>query len=177
MVNNAGIGGVYEKDPELMISINLTAVIMGTIKAIEKMNKQKGGNGGLVVNIASIAGINIYPIFPTYTATKNGVNAYTRCLKDACHVDKVGVRVNSISPWIVKTPMTADIKSPKMKAIVEAHGFAEFSDVMKAFTLLLDDDTKHGSVIAVLPDNQVVDVPPPPTVGPMVEGFDWPCLF
>jgi len=172
MVNNAGIAN--ERMPELMISINLTAVIMGTIKAIDKMNKQKGGNGGLVVNLASAAGVNVVPMIPTYSATKHGVAAYTRCLKESCHLDKVGVRVNAIAPWFVKTAMTA----PNAEgAVMKAHGFAEFDDVVKAFTMILDDETMHGEVITVLPENKVYAVPPAAPVGPVIEGFPCPCLF
>ena len=41
------------------VSINLTAVIEGTYHGIEMMSRQKGGEGGVVVNVGSAAGIDL----------------------------------------------------------------------------------------------------------------------
>nr|XP_019941018.1 PREDICTED: 15-hydroxyprostaglandin dehydrogenase [NAD(+)]-like [Paralichthys olivaceus] len=54
MCNNAGI--LDEATWEKMVSINLMGVIRGTYQALDHMNKLKGGRGGVIINISSLAG-------------------------------------------------------------------------------------------------------------------------
>lgn len=54
-------------------------VIFSTLAAIEIMGKSNGGNGGIVMNIASVSGLDIVGSFPSYTASKHGVVGFTRC--------------------------------------------------------------------------------------------------
>lgn len=53
-------------------------VINTTYAAIEFMGKTNGGNGGIVMNIASTLGLDYLCVFPAYTASKHGVVALTR---------------------------------------------------------------------------------------------------
>uniref|UniRef100_A0A8C2PQI8 Zgc:56585 n=1 Tax=Cyprinus carpio TaxID=7962 RepID=A0A8C2PQI8_CYPCA len=55
LCNNAGI--VNEKHWEKTIAINLGGVVRGTYLALEHMKKENSGNGGVIVNISSIAGL------------------------------------------------------------------------------------------------------------------------
>lgn len=48
-----------------------------TYTAIDFMSKQKGGRGGIVLNIASVAGIQSFFSLPAYTASKHGVIGFT----------------------------------------------------------------------------------------------------
>ncbi|XP_007894131.1 15-hydroxyprostaglandin dehydrogenase [NAD(+)] isoform X2 [Callorhinchus milii] len=57
MCNNAGINN--EKNWEMTMNINLISVIRGTYLALDYMNKAKGGNGGVIVNTASLAGLEM----------------------------------------------------------------------------------------------------------------------
>ncbi|XP_040554867.1 15-hydroxyprostaglandin dehydrogenase [NAD(+)] isoform X1 [Gallus gallus] len=54
VVNNAGVNN--EKDWESTIQINLTSVIRGTYLGLEYMRKGNGGDGGVIINISSLAG-------------------------------------------------------------------------------------------------------------------------
>ncbi|KAF4077237.1 hypothetical protein AMELA_G00205700 [Ameiurus melas] len=76
--NNAGIAN--EENWEKTISINLSGVVRGTYLALDHMKKQNGGNGGVIINISSLAGLGPFPSAPIYTATKYGVVGFTRCL-------------------------------------------------------------------------------------------------
>lgn len=42
------------------------------------MSKTHGGQGGIILNVASMAGLNSYPGFPAYNASKHGVVGYTQ---------------------------------------------------------------------------------------------------
>lgn len=53
-------------------------VINVTQAAIEFMGKPNGGNGGIVMNIASVSGLDCVGVWPVYTASKHGVVGLTR---------------------------------------------------------------------------------------------------
>lgn len=54
------------------------AVIHGTMLGLKYMGKDNGGDGGIIVNIASIAGITPFAVCPIYCATKHGVIGLSR---------------------------------------------------------------------------------------------------
>jgi short-subunit dehydrogenase len=74
VINNAGIGG--EAKFEDIVNVNVIGVMRGTQLAFEFMDKSS--KGGLVINVASLAGLTPTPMTPTYSATKHAVVAYTR---------------------------------------------------------------------------------------------------
>ncbi|XP_053920703.1 15-hydroxyprostaglandin dehydrogenase [NAD(+)] isoform X2 [Cuculus canorus] len=63
VVNNAGVNN--EKDWESTIQINLTSVIRGTYLGLEYMRKGHGGDGGVIINISSLAAGSIRPPVPS----------------------------------------------------------------------------------------------------------------
>ncbi|CAH1646230.1 unnamed protein product [Spodoptera littoralis] len=81
LVNNAGVAdeGNLAKIRTL-IEINITALINGTLKAIELMRKDKGGRGGAIINVSSIGGlVQVSPMF-TYSTSKRAVLQFTTCV-------------------------------------------------------------------------------------------------
>merc|ERR1712004_842630 len=76
--NNAGI--VNENDWKTCIDVNLNSVISGSRLAVEHMSATSGGNGGTIINIASLAGLMMFPLCPVYCATKHAVLGYTRSI-------------------------------------------------------------------------------------------------
>lgn len=48
------------------------------------MSKANGGSGGIIVNIASVAGLEPIPGMPIYSATKHGVIGFTRSMAVSC---------------------------------------------------------------------------------------------
>uniref|UniRef100_A0A3P9LPJ0 15-hydroxyprostaglandin dehydrogenase n=1 Tax=Oryzias latipes TaxID=8090 RepID=A0A3P9LPJ0_ORYLA len=107
LCNNAGI--LREGDWEKTISINLGGVIRMTYAALEHMNKLSGGQGGVVVNTSSVAGLDPLPSCPAYSATKHGVVAFTRAMAAASRASEYGIRFNVVCPVRVQT----DISSPQ----------------------------------------------------------------
>ncbi|NWX29023.1 PGDH dehydrogenase, partial [Notiomystis cincta] len=83
VVNNAGVNN--EKDWESTIQTNLTSVIRGTYLGLEYMRKGKGGDGGVIINISSLAGLMPAAFQPVYCATKHGVIGFTRSIAVSMH--------------------------------------------------------------------------------------------
>jgi 15-hydroxyprostaglandin dehydrogenase (NAD) len=54
------------------------AVVRGTLLGLQYMGVDEGGKGGVVVNMSSIACLEVNPVFPVYTATKHAVIGLTR---------------------------------------------------------------------------------------------------
>ena len=109
LVNNAGIGGFMTgieqstlEEWNRVMDINSKGVFLGTRAAIPEMRKAGGGS---IVNISSVSGIigrtNVYA---GYTASKGAVRLLTKSA--AVQYAKDGIRVNSIHPGPIVTPMT-----------------------------------------------------------------------
>ena len=109
IVNNAGIGSEASvEEMELdewarVIAINLSGVMHGTKAALPHLR----ASGGCVVNIASIYGLVGGKGAAAYSAAKGGVVNFTQQVAIDYAAD--GVRVNSICPGFVETPMTKDL--------------------------------------------------------------------
>ncbi|MBS0338055.1 MAG: SDR family NAD(P)-dependent oxidoreductase, partial [Proteobacteria bacterium] len=88
-----------------VMSVNLDGVFLGTRAAIAAMGKR----GGSIVNISSVAGINGYSRQAAYCASKGGVRLLSKASAVECAEAGLGIRVNSIHPGIIDTPMTQGI--------------------------------------------------------------------
>ncbi|KDR14911.1 15-hydroxyprostaglandin dehydrogenase [NAD(+)]-like [Zootermopsis nevadensis] len=106
VINNAGI--LDDGRWELEIAINVNAVVRGTLLGFQYMGKDKGGKGGIVVNIASILGLAAIAGCPVYTATKHAVVGITRSLGLPYHFDRTGVRVVAICPGVTDTNLISE---------------------------------------------------------------------
>ncbi|MFB6203205.1 MAG: SDR family NAD(P)-dependent oxidoreductase [Candidatus Nanohaloarchaea archaeon] len=110
MVNNAGLGstaGIEEmeiEDYHQIRSVDLDGVVYGC-KAAEPHLKE---TEGCIINIASIYGLVGDVGATAYNAAKGGVVNLTRSVAD--DLAQYNVRVNSICPGYVETPMTEDIQ-------------------------------------------------------------------
>lgn len=108
VVNNAGVlleANVEEtslEDWRWLMRINLDGVFLGTRFGIEAMKKSGGGS---IINLSSIEGIIGDPKLAAYNASKGGVRIFTKSA--ALHCAKAGynIRVNSIHPGYIWTPM------------------------------------------------------------------------
>jgi 3alpha(or 20beta)-hydroxysteroid dehydrogenase len=68
----------------------------------------KGGSGGVIVNVSSTAGLPGFAAEPAYVSSKWGVSGLTKAaaLEFAPH----GIRVVSVHPGVVETPMTTEVQ-------------------------------------------------------------------
>jgi 3alpha(or 20beta)-hydroxysteroid dehydrogenase len=110
LVNNAGIVSFHGIEDETIdgftrvLDINLKGVFLGTQAVIEQM-KQAGG--GVIVNVSSTAGLQGYAGLSAYVASKWGVRGLTKAV--ALDLAPHHIRVLSIHPGPIHTPMTADM--------------------------------------------------------------------
>ena len=111
LVNNAGITGdsvpLWEQTDanwQRVLDINLTGVFY-TCRAVIGPMRERGR--GAIVNIASIAGKEGNPNLIPYSVSKAGVIALTKAL--AKEVATEGIRVNSVAPAVIETPMLAQM--------------------------------------------------------------------
>lgn len=109
LVNNAGIAllGTVEdssfEDWRKTMAVNLDGVFLGTQKAIQAMKT----SGGSIINISSIEGIIGEPMIAAYNASKGGVRILTKSAALHCAQQGYPIRVNSVHPGFVVTPMVS----------------------------------------------------------------------
>lgn len=109
LANSAGIGiggnveEVSLEDWRKLLSINLDGTFLGTQYGIKAMRKT--GEGGSIINFSSIEGLIGDPNLPAYNASKGGVTLFTKSAALHCARNGYGIRVNSIHPAYIWTPM------------------------------------------------------------------------
>ncbi|CAD0199596.1 unnamed protein product [Chrysodeixis includens] len=121
LVNNAGI--YNENKLKLTIDVNVTAVIDWGLHFWQHMRKDKGGNGGTMINIASIYGFRVDQFMPIYQATKFAVMGFTRSLGHTANFMRSGVRVVAICPGYTKTKLEAIFSTNDLGQTEEFHEF------------------------------------------------------
>jgi NAD(P)-dependent dehydrogenase (short-subunit alcohol dehydrogenase family) len=121
-VNNAGIDGDLlplaeqsEAGWQRVIDVNLSGVFYGLKHQIPALIARGGGS---IVNISSTAGVRGYPGLSPYSAAKHGVNGLTKSA--AIEYGPMGIRINSICPGAISTPMLLEYLSsmPEMRAVL-----------------------------------------------------------
>lgn len=107
LVNNAGIAGVNKPTHEIeaeewrrVMSVNVEGVFFCTKHAVPYLRE---AGGGAIVNLSSIYGLVGAPDAPPYHASKGAVRLMTKT--DALLYAEDGIRVNSVHPGFVWTPM------------------------------------------------------------------------
>ena len=114
LVNNAGIGVACPsitmmklEDWRRQQAINVEGVFLGLKHSIPLM--RKAGNGGSIINMSSVAGLRGSAILAAYSATKGAVRLLTKGVALECAAAKDGIRVNSMHPGIIETPIWLQI--------------------------------------------------------------------
>lgn len=108
LVNNAGVALARDvehttiEEWRRLMSINLDGVFLGTKHAIMAMKAAKGGS---IINLSSIEGLIGDPNLAAYNASKGGVRLLTKSAALYCARAGYNIRVNSVHPGYVWTPM------------------------------------------------------------------------
>ena len=163
LVNNAGTNipehftKVKRKDMEYVVKINTMATFniaqLCSLKMIELKNRKKVG--GVIINMSSQMGHVGGPIRSVYNMTKFGFEGLTKGM--SIDLAKYNIRVNTVCPTFVVTPMTSKFLKDK-KFMREVLGniplgrFAELSDVSSAVVFLASDQASMITGTSLLVD-------------------------
>ena len=150
--NNAGITergeDLFAPDAERwesVLDIDLRAVILGTQLAVQQLRRQ--GGGGVIVNTASMAGLDPIGAAPVYSAAKAGVVQFTRTLT---HLASEGIRVNAICPSFTDTPMVRAGGPQALEAVKQlVGGILQPEQIAEGVLQLVRDDSRAGAVMRV----------------------------
>ena len=145
LVNNAGISGgssliedVTAETLEAVLRINVAGYFLCAREAIRRMSTRRGGRGGLIINIASIASV-IGGAFDWvhYAASKGAIDTFTRGL--ALETVDQGIRCNSVRPGMVETDIHWPGRIEKIVPTVPLKRIASPEEVAEAVMWLLSD--------------------------------------
>ncbi|WP_104171193.1 SDR family oxidoreductase [Cryobacterium sp. M23] len=142
LINNAGIVAFTPvattelEEWNRVIGINLTGVFLGIRSVAESM---KAAGGGVIVNVSSTAGIMGYSNLSAYVASKWGVRGLTKAA--ALDLGADNIRVVSVHPGGIRTPMTAGMESLEMYAGQPIPRIGEPEEVAKLILYLVADAT------------------------------------
>ena len=163
LVNNAGTNipehftKVQKKNMEYLVKVNTIATFnvaqLCTLKMLETKNRKK--IGGSIINMSSQMAHVGGPIRSVYNMTKAGLEGLTKGM--AIDLAKSNIRVNTVCPTFVVTPMTKKfLKSKKFKKDtlkkIPMGKFAELSDVATAVAFLASDSSKMITGTSILVD-------------------------
>jgi SDR family mycofactocin-dependent oxidoreductase len=147
VVANAGIcnwGRFWELSEtqwSTLIDVNLSGV-WRTLKAAAPL-MIAAGNGGSIITVSSVAGIKALPGQAHYSAAKHGITGLTKSA--ALELGEYGIRVNSIHPYGVATPMGFD---PQTAKVLEAHPHyaMSFGSALAGITMAEPEDVSDAIV-------------------------------
>ncbi|ACC38854.1 MULTISPECIES: glucose 1-dehydrogenase [Mycobacterium ulcerans group] len=159
LVNNAGIvalGQLKKFDLgkwQKVIDVNLTGTFLGMRAAVEPMT---AAGSGSIINVSSIEGLRGAPAVHPYVASKWAVRGLTKSA--ALELAPLNIRVNSIHPGFIRTPMTANL--PDDMVTIPLGRPAESREVSTFVVFLASDDASYATGSEFVMDGGLVtDVP------------------
>ena len=109
LVNNAGIGlggsviDMSLADFRKQMAVNVEGVFLGVKHGLPLM--RESGEGGSIINMSSVAGLKGAATLAGYCASKGAVRLFTKSVALECAAAGDKVRVNSVHPGIIETPI------------------------------------------------------------------------
>lgn len=147
LVNNAGIDhpeeSLAEADVKLyqkVIDVNQLSVFLG-MKSV--VNSMREAGGGSIVNISSLAGIVGAPQKIAYTASKFAVRGMTKAA--ALELGQYGIRVNSVHPGFIETPMTEGLINDQLVSIFPLKKAGQPEEVTNLVLYLASDESSYST--------------------------------
>lgn len=155
LVNNAGVTGLSSKladaapeDIARTVNVNVTGAILVAREAVRRMAKSRGGQGGAIVNISSVAAIlGSANWYVWYAATKAAIDTFTLGL--AQEVTGDGIRVNAVQPGIIDTEIHASSGMPdrlkQVNHMIPMGRPGEAAEMARVILFLLSDEASYVS--------------------------------
>lgn len=165
LVNNAGvmqvapIASCSKRDFERVLEVNLVGAFLG-IRAVLGPMREVGG--GSIVNVSSVSGYASVPGQAAYSASKFGLRGLTKTA--AVELGSLGIRVNSIHPGVIETPM---IQAPEL-ADVDWEGIVgnlplartgRPEDIARMALFLCSDESSYSTGAEFLADGGLLASP------------------
>lgn len=153
LVNNAGatfhIGPLADTDPDVVrrtVELDLTAAVLCARAAVRVMSTERGGAGGVIVNMSSGAATLGSPReYVQYAAAKAGIDALTLGL--STEVAAEGIRVVGVAPGHIRTRMHADAGEPgrleRVAPTIPMKRVGEPAEVAEAVAWLMSDAASY----------------------------------
>ncbi|MFC4615399.1 SDR family NAD(P)-dependent oxidoreductase [Cellulomonas algicola] len=155
LVNNAGIANAgrlerYGKDQwDAVIAVNLTGTFLGARAVVPGM---RAAGRGSIVNISSVEGMRGDAGLHGYVASKFGVRGLTKSL--AVELGPAGIRVNSVHPGFVVTPMTERLDASRQRIPLGRTATPE--DVVGAVLFLASADSAYVTGTELVVDGGMI---------------------
>jgi len=137
--NNAGIGGPLSVTGEYpvegwdkVIAVNLSGVFYGMRYQIPAILKS---GGGAIINMASILGKVGTKLSPAYVAAKHGIIGLTKTA--ALEYADKNIRINSVGPAYIKTPLLKNIPEEALNSLVDLHPIGRLGESEEVAELVL----------------------------------------
>lgn len=147
LINNAGIDvpGIHLEDVteeayRKVIDINQVSVFLGMKYVVPSMRKAGGGS---IVNISSLAGMIGACQKVAYTASKFAVRGMTKAA--ALELGEYGIRVNSVHPGFIKTPMTEGFINDELINSFPLKKAGEPEEVSNLVLFLASDESSYST--------------------------------
>ncbi len=154
VVNNAGITGrsgrLEDTPAEVLrncVDINVTGALFVAREAVRRLSTRRGGHGGSIVNISSVAAKLGSPgEYVWYAATKGAIDSLTVGL--AREVAPDGIRVNAVSPGMTRTDIhersTQDLgRLERLKPLIPMQRIGEPEEIAEAVLFLMSDAASY----------------------------------
>ena len=141
---------VYRK----VVDINQVSVFLGMKHVIPSMRKAKGGS---IVNISSVAAFVASEGQMAYSASKWAVRGMTKVA--ALELAKYNIRVNSVHPGMVLTPMTENAPKDWAKEIIDRipmKRLARAEEITNMVLFLASDESSYSTGVEFIADGGVV---------------------
>jgi 3-oxoacyl-[acyl-carrier protein] reductase len=161
LVNNAGIAitkpflEITEADWDAVLDTNLKGCFLAGQEAARRMRDrfEVGGDGGSIINVASVLGQDVIGQLSSYCASKAGLIQLTKAM--ALELARLHVRVNAIAPGYIETPINAAFfQTPAGESMVKGipqRRLGQPHDLDGAILLLASDASMYmtGTVVTV----------------------------
>lgn len=153
LVNNAGIVDMNSRVDEMsaerierMMRINVIGSMLCAREAVRRMSTRHGGQGGVIVNLSSVAAkLGSAGQYVDYAASKAAIDTFTLGL--ALEVVEEGIRVNAARPGIIDTDIHASGGQPgrieSMRCILPMKREGKAAEVADAVLYLLSDQSSY----------------------------------
>jgi NAD(P)-dependent dehydrogenase (short-subunit alcohol dehydrogenase family) len=153
LVNNAGIVGPTSRVEDMsaeriqrMMAVNVTGSILCAREAVKRMSTRLGGQGGVIVNLSSVAAkLGSANTYVDYAASKGAIDSFTIGLGQ--EVAGEGIRVAGIRPGLIDTEIHASGGDPdrahRLSSVVPMKRVGTADEIASAIVWLMSDDASY----------------------------------